>query len=449
MTLAYSSPSVSVDAAVGDPRREIRYGSAAAALFFVGFLGWAAVAPLDAAAFATGSVTTSGGPQGVQSREGGVIQALHVREGDRVTKGDVLVDLSAADVRASVQALTSRAVARRAEIARLEAERQGSPTLKRWLGFDLLSGDEKVEAEKALAVEQQILQSRIAAAATQRAVLAQRVVQGQQQMIGNQRELGALQTQNQVLSRQIEAMRTLADKGYAPRIKVNDLEQTAAGLQGAMGARQADSARLASAVGEAQLQITDHGLQRDRQIAEELRAAQDDLRALEPQLAAARELLRRAEIKAPVSGRVFALQANTVGGVAKPGDTLMRIVPDKQDLVVEGKLPAQDAADVRVGHEARVKFPALRDRSIPTVSGTISRVSADSYIDERTGAQFFEVEVRVDKGELERINQIRGASKAIMPGLAAEVMVTLRKRTALQYALEPLLQSFGRSGHEG
>lgn len=439
----------SIDAAVGDPRREIRYGSAAAAIFFVGFLGWAAVAPLDAAAFASGQVTTSGGPQGVQSREGGVIQALHVREGDRVTKGDVLVDLAAADVRASVQALTSRVVARKAEIARLEAERQGATTLKPWLGFDLLPATEKAEAERALALEEQALASRRAAAVTQQAVLAQRVVQGQQQILGNQRELAALQTQDRVLGEQIGAMKSLAEKGYAPRVRVNDLEQTAAGLKGAMGSRQADAARLASAVGEAQLQITDHKLQRDRQIAEELRVAQDDLRALEPQLAAARELLRRAEIKAPVSGKVFALQANTVGGVAKPGETLMRIVPDKQDLVVEGKLPARDAADVRLGQQARVKFPALRDRSLPTVSGTISRISADSYIDERTGAQFFEVEVRVNKDELETLRKVRGAQKAIMPGLAADVMVTLRKRTALQYALEPMLQAFGRSGHEG
>lgn len=445
----FQVPPSSIDATVGDPRREIRYGSAAAAIFFVGFLGWAAVAPLDAAAFASGQVTTSGGPQGVQSREGGVIQALHVREGDRVTKGDVLVDLAAADVRASVQALTSRVVARKAEIARLEAERQGATTLKPWLGFDLLPAAEKAEAERALALEEQALASRRAAAATQQAVLAQRVVQGRQQILGNQRELAALQTQDRVLGEQIGAMKSLAEKGYAPRVRVNDLEQTAAGLKGAMGSRQADAARLASAVGEAQLQITDHRLQRDRQIAEELRVAQDDLRALEPQLAAARELLRRAEIKAPVSGKVFALQANTVGGVAKPGETLMRIVPDKQDLVVEGKLPARDAADVRLGQQASVKFPALRDRSLPTVSGTISRISADSYIDERTGAQFFEVEVRVNKDELETLRKVRGAQKAIMPGLAADVMVTLRKRTALQYALEPMLQAFGRSGHEG
>lgn len=448
MSLTAALPS-SVDPAVCDPRREIRYGSAAAALFFVGFLGWAAIAPLDAAAFATGQVTTSGGPQAVQSREGGVVQALHVREGDRVTKGDVLVDLASADVRANVQALSARVFARRAEIARLEAERQGKTTLERWRGMDLLGEAEKVEAEQALAIEQAALQSHLAAASTQRAVLAQRVTQGQQQLVGTQRELAALQEQSKVLNRQLDAMRSLAAQGYAPRIKVNDLEQSAAALQGSMGSRQADAARLASAVGEARLQITDHGLQRDRQIAEELRAAQDDLRALEPQLAAARELLRRAEIKAPVSGKVFALETNTVGGVARPGETLMRIVPDRQDLVVEGRLPARDAADVRVGQAARVKFPALRDRSIPTFDGVISRMSADSFIDERTGAQFYEVEIRVDKGELERLKRGQGASQGIRPGLAAEVMVTLRKRTALQYALEPLVQAFGRSGHEG
>jgi HlyD family secretion protein len=439
----------SVDAEVGDPRKEIRYGVAAAALFFVGFLGWAAVAPLDAAAFAGGTVTVSGGPQAVQTREGGVIQSLHVRDGDRVRKGDVLVDLASADVRESVRSLTARTVARKAEIARLEAERTGEASVKPWLGFDLLTGAEKAEAEQALALEQIQLQSRRAAAATEQAVLAQRVAQGRQQMVGTQRELAALKTQDQILNKQLDAMRSLADKGYAPRIRVNDLEQTAAGLKGSMGARQADVARLSNAVGEAQLQVREQGLTRDRQISEELRTAQDDLRALEPQLAAARELLRRAEIKAPVAGRVFALQANTIGGVARPGDTIMRIVPDKQDLVVEGKLLARDAADVRVGQAARVKLPALRDRRIPTLEGVISKMSADSLIDERTGAQYFEIEVRVNKDQLEMLKRIRGVKQALKPGLGAEVMVTLHKRTALQYALGPLFQAFGRSGHEG
>jgi HlyD family secretion protein len=195
--------------------------------------------------------------------------------------------------------------------------------------------------------------------------------------------------------------------------------------------------------------VREQGLTRDRQIAEELRTAQDDLRALEPQLAAARELLRRAEIKAPVAGRVFALQANTIGGVARPGDTIMRIVPDKQDLVVEGKLLARDAADVHVGQAARVRLPALRDRRIPTLEGVISKMSADSLIDERTGARYFEIEVRVNKDQLEMLKRIRGVKQALKPGLGAEVMVTLHKRTALQYALGPLFQAFGRSGHEG
>ncbi|MFN3513193.1 MAG: HlyD family type I secretion periplasmic adaptor subunit [Phenylobacterium sp.] len=435
-------------AVLGDPRREIRYGLAVGGLFFIGFLGWAAVAPLDAAAFAGGTVTTSGGPQAIQSREGGVVQALHVREGDLVAKGDVLLDLAAADVRENARALNARVVARRAEIARLEAERSGATELKPWLGFDLLTGEDGEQARQALALEQATLRSRLAAARTEQAVLAQRVVQGRQQMTGAERELAALRTQDEVLGRQLDAMRSLADKGYAPRIKVNDLEQTAAGLKGAMGSRQADVARLSSAVGEAQLQISEYGLRREREIAEGLRMAQDDLRALEPQLAAARELLRRAEVKAPAAGRIFALQVNAPGAVARPGETILRLVPTEQDLVVSAKLPARDAADVRVGQSARVKFPALHDRGLPRLDGRIEKVSADSYIDERTGAQFFEIEVKVDKAKLAALQRARGVEEGIRPGLAAEVMITLRKRTALQYALEPLAQGFGRSGRE-
>lgn len=118
-----------------DPRWEIRIGLTVAVLFFVIFLGWSAFAPLDAAAFVNGTVTASGGPQGVQSREGGVVQAIHVQEGQHVAKGQPLLDLASEDVRTSVRALTARVMARRAELMRLEAERANEKTVKPWAGF--------------------------------------------------------------------------------------------------------------------------------------------------------------------------------------------------------------------------------------------------------------------------------------------------------------------------
>lgn len=447
LRLVPDEPAKSADDA-DDPSFEIRTGLTVAGLFFVGFMGWAAAAPLDAAALMSGTVTANGGPRPVQAREGGVVQAVHVREGQRVRKGQPLVDLASEDIRTEVRALSARVLARRAEIARLEAERSGAETVIPWTGFERLAGEELAEAQRALAIEAAQLRDRRAARAMGLQVLRQRVAQGRAQLAGARVELSALQTQSRAIGSELRGVQSLAAKGYAPRLKVSELERSAAGLEGAVGARQAEVARLTSAVGEAELQIGEYDLRQQRLLEEELRAAQDDLRVLEPQLARARRALGQAEVSSPANGRVFALKTNTAGGVVGAGELLMRIVPDDQEMVIEGRLSAQDVADVRVGQQTQISFPAFRAANLPAMNGVITHISADSYRDERTGAPFFRVEVRVPDERLAALRKIRGSAEALMPGLDAEMRVVLAKRTALEYALEPLTRRVSRSLHE-
>lgn len=431
-----------------DPAFEIRTGLTVAGVFFVGFMGWAAAAPLDAAALISGTVTADGGPRPVQAREPGVVQAVHVREGDRVRKGQPLVDLASEDIRTEVRALSARTMSRRAEIARLQAERSGAEAITPWAGFERLAGEELAEAQRALAAEEVQLRDRRAARAMGLQMLRQRVVQGRAQLAGARVELGALQRQSRAIGNELRGVQSLAAQGYAPRLKVSELERSAAGLEGAVGARQAEVARLTSAVGEAELQIGEYDLRQQRLLEEELRGAQDDLRVLEPQLARARRGLAQAEVSSPASGRVFALKVNAAGGVVAAGEMLMRIVPDDQEMVIEGRLSAQDAAEVRVGQSAQISFPAFRAENLPILTGVITHISADSYRDERTGAPFFKVEVKTPEDRLAALRRIRGSAEALMPGLDAEMRVVLAKRTALEYALEPLTRRFSRSLHE-
>lgn len=430
---------------VDDPDPEIRLGMAMAGLFFVGFLGWAAFAHLDAAAIAPGSVTASGGPQAVQSRDGGVIQALYVVDGQHVEKGQVLLEIAADDLRVRAEALTARVFAQKAEIQRLTAERMGQGLVQPWPGMDKLIGPEADQAKAALAVEQAVLETRLRADRTQRAVLAQRITQSREQINGVQSEIEALRTQDKVIDREIGGFRTLAAQGYAPRVRVDELERTAAGLKGSLGSRQADAARLSSSIGETQLQIADHQLQRAQQVEEALRDADAELRNLEPQLADARGALRRAQIRAPVDGTVFAAKANTVGGVALPGEKLMMVVPSELGLVIEAQVAAKDAADLHAGAQAEVRFPAFHQRDLPIVEGVIRDISADSYRDDRTGIQYYLAHVHVPDAQVAALKRARGGGQALKPGLPAEVVVTLRRRSALQYMFEPLLQAFSHS----
>jgi multidrug efflux pump subunit AcrA (membrane-fusion protein) len=141
------------------------------------------------------------------------------------------------------------------------------------------------------------------------------------------------------------------------------------------------------------------------------------------------------------------LKVHTIGGVVGPGQTLMEIVPQDKALVVSAKASPSDADDLLIGMDTQVRFSALQDRNLPILHGKISKVSADSLEEDRTGMRYFEVEIIVPQSELEKVRKVRG-DIGIRAGLPAEVMVPLRKRTALGYLLEPLTQMFWMAGRE-
>jgi HlyD family secretion protein len=183
------------------------------------------------------------------------------------------------------------------------------------------------------------------------------------------------------------------------------------------------------------------------QIATELRDTQSRLSEVLPKLVATREQLQRAQVRAPASGQVVGLTVFTVGGVVAPGQTLMEIVPDNKNLVIQAQIGPADADDVYPGQKAQIRFLSVNDRTLPLLSGKVRTISADSFKDEKSGQSYFRAEVEVPQSEL---NQVRGAigRGSVRPGLPVDVVLNVRPRTALQYLLEPLTRSFWRSLRE-
>lgn len=126
----------------------------------------------------------------------------------------------------------------------------------------------------------------------------------------------------------------------------------------------------------------------------------------------------------------------------------MEVVPQDRDLVIEAKVSPTDADDLRVGQLTQIKFSALHERNLPLLDGKITKLSADSFTDERTSQRFFSVEISVPESELGKVREVRGENTGLQAGLPVEVMVPLKKRTALAYLLEPLTQTLWRAGRE-
>lgn len=427
------------------PRLELMIGGVIILLFFGLFLGWAAFAPLDAGAYARGQVAVSGNRQAVQHREGGVVSALHVAEGDTVRRGQILLTLSSGELQATERGVASQVFALLAQRARLIAERdrlRGIPTPPEFAG---LPPEDSVLAMESLRIQQLQFGARRTGRSTETGVLSQRIAQLNEQILGYERQISANVEQQRLIQEELAGMRSLAEKGYAPLTRVRALERTAAQLDGELGSLRAQIARSREAVGETRLQMAGVSTEMNEDVADQLRQIDVQLNELRPRMAELRSQLARSEVRAPASGQVVGLTIFTQGGVIQPGQTLMEIVPNAASQIIVAQISPTDVDNLRTGQTTEVRFPGLRERNPPVIHGRVTRISADSFTVEETGASYFRAEIVVPAAELAKLGR---SADTLRPGAPVEVIILLRKRTALSYLLEPLTNNLWRSGSE-
>jgi len=429
------------------PRAAIRLGSIIAFLFFVVGLGWAAVARLDAAAAGEGQVTVSGNRRTVQHRDGGIVRAMAVRDGEHVTAGQILFRLEGAEVAASERALAAGVIDLQAQKARLEAEIAGRAVV--WpTEFATASAEDRPLIARAEALQLAQLRSRNAALAAGDQVLRQQAAEVSRQTSGYNAQAQATARQRESLAQQLESTRRLADEGYVSRNTVRSIERSMQQLEGADADYSSRSAAAREQIGQTRAQMVQTRRRQVEDAAAALRDTQFQLNEMQPKWASAREQLARTEIRAPVSGRVVGLRVFTVGGVIQAGQPILDIVPDAAPLIVRANFAPGDIDGVVAGRPAEVKFLSLHDRGLPILTGTVHSVSADALRDEASGRSYFSAEVAVPRDQIARIAAVRGGDTGIRAGVPVAVTVPLRKRTALQYLLDPLTEAFAKSFHE-
>lgn len=430
-----------------DPRRDIRIGSAVAIFFFVVLLGWAALVPLDAAVPANGVITVLGNRQSVQHPTGGVVTAIHVREGQDVRQGQLLIELSAPETLAAERSLTSDYFMLLAERNRLLAEQAGKSSFDIPAEFASVSPEDRTLVQAALRMQQGQMQARAASLSAQQSVLSQRAAQLREQQNGFVQQRKTIVEQRHILNDELAGLKEIAAKGFASMTRVRSLEQAEADLRGQEAGMTAEMARTGQGIGETRMQALSLVRDTQQQIAEDLGTTEAKLSEVLPKLVAAREQLERAKIRAPATGHVVGLTVFTVGGVVEAGQTLMDIVPDDKTLVIQAQVSPADADDVYVGQEAQLRFESVRDRNLPLIQGRVQTISADRFTDEKTGRPYFRAQIEVPPAELQRIQGVLGRGQ-LRPGLPVSAMLSVRKRTALQYLLDPLWGGFDYALHE-
>lgn len=424
-----------------DVRGEVRLGIIVVVLFFGLFLGWAAFTPLDSAAYAPGQLVVSGQRQSVQHRDGGVVAAIRVAEGKTVRKGDTLIELAGAEVRAQERALAAQVVNLQAQRARLEAELSGAATITWPAEFITATASRRAAIDEAIRVQSNEFRARRSLLTAQTQVLGQQSAQAIESASGYRSKMVSSAEQERLIQAEIDALRPVAEKGFVSQSRMRALERAKADLQGQRGQHQASVAEARALAGSGRLrQIEAEKSYRER-ASTELREVEFALGEVLPKYRAANDQLERLRIRAPVSGTVIGLSIFTVGGVIAPGQTLMDIVPDKSDLVVGARVSIDDADDLRVGQQAQVRFLGLHERNMPIIMGNLTRLSADSLVDEKTGQSYYTAEIRVPSDQMQKLTNVRGSGFELRAGAPIAVLIPLKKRTALQYALEPLIDT--------
>lgn len=422
-------------------RGPIMAGMLIIAVMFGGLGVWSGVARLDSAVVASGVVSVDGRRKAIQHLEGGIIADILVADGDKVEKDQVLLRLDPVRPRANLQIVRGQLDAALALEARLTAERLGADGID----FPPMLLDRLAESEVADAVQGQIIlfDARREALEGQTEVLESRILQLQEEISGLTAERAANNRQMGFLEDEISGIKDLVGRGLVARPRLLALQRAVADLEGENARLTGNISRQQQAIGESRLQIISIQNQFREEVASRHREVQAQIFDLRERYTAARDIVDRIELRAPHAGYVVNLRVHTIGGVIRPGDTMMEIVPTGETLVLEAQVRPEDIDHVTVGQEADVMLTAFNMRNTPTVPGEVVTVSADRLVDERSGAPYYLAKVRINKAELDKLDHVE-----LQPGMPAEIFIKTGLRSPLNYMLEPLIDSVNRAFRE-
>ena len=434
-----------VDAAlVRRPKIGARLLSLTVCVMFVALGTWANWATVDEVTHAEGQIVPSQRTQAIQNLEGGILQEVMVREGQVVEKGDALARLDNEVAASTFRDAVSKSMEHMAAITRLEAElRREDPVFRDDLAGDLgrIIGSplDAGAAEQA----QQIITG-------QKAVFAARMQQ-------RAAELSLMESQSQQREREVEEMmarkrqldRSLAlaleqrniayplmQKKIYSRVDFLNLEQSVVNLQGEVEQLASSIPKTQAAAQEARQRIAFREAELDTSILDEVNKRRTELNSLRETLAAGGDRVTRTELRSPVRGTVQRIHLNTIGGVVKPGESIMDIVPLDDTLLVEARIRPADVAFLRPGQGAVVKVSAYDFNIFGGLEAVLEQISADTIEDKR-GEFYYQVKLRTKKTVLE----YRGEELPIIPGMMVTVDILTGKKTVLDYIMKPIFKA--------
>ncbi|MGO9391806.1 HlyD family type I secretion periplasmic adaptor subunit [Rhodoblastus sp.] len=418
-------------------RKLMRAFLASVAIVGGGLVGWAATTRIDSAVVVPGNFAVKSNAQNIQHPEGGVVGAILVHEGELVKEGQVLVRLDAAKVASDTSILERKLIDLVAERARLEAEQHDWPTIA-MPAPPVASPKAEETLLTSIKAQQNLLDDKRSARASQLAQLAERHTQIETQIHGLNQQLKAVQGEMDQAAADLEDQRALDKKGLMRRPVLRQTEREVSRLQGQIGDTESRIAGARSQLVETDFKIAETRKSGRSDILTQLESVVERIAQAEQERAASLDRVQRLEIKAPRAGYVNELTVHTIGGVISPGQTVMSIVPNSDPLLVTAKIRPDEVDEVHQGQPATVRLTSLKLATPPELDGTVASVSPDQLKDDRTGQPYFMVKIDVP---VDQMTKLRG--KEPFPGMPAEVLIRGEARRVIAYLTQPLTDKLG------
>lgn len=404
-----------------------------------GVLGsWAAVAKLDSAVVAPATISLEGNRRVVQHFEGGIVEEIRVAEADRVDQGDILLRLSSVEAQSNLDVLSTRLDVARMIEARLLAERK----LDSEIAFpaDLVSGENQIVG--AVQEDQlDLFREGRSILKSQEDILRARMSQIEVQIEGLELQKSAFQRRIDNYTEMLERMRDGESRGLIQGNVLSQREDEMIEIEANLGQVISDVAQARASIGETELQIlqlTQEYRQRANTELEQIRA---EISELQERRKVAADVLNRTEIRAPGSGSIQNLKVHTVGSVIRPGDVLMELVPEDEELIINARVSPIDKDNVAPGLLTEVRFTAFKSQLTPIMLGEVESVSGDVITpDNPNEPPYFLARVSVDENDIPE-----GIRDRITAGMPADVIITTGERTVANFIVSPLMDAVRKS----
>lgn len=410
------------------------FGFAVLIFGFFGFIIWASFAPMINGINMPGTVSSSSHEEIIQSRYGGTIEKILVREGDEVKKNQPIVLFEDAQQKSNLAAVKSRYITYLAMYARLKAEDAGASSIK--FSPALLSFKDSVQAKEAMATQRELFISETSNFDAEKNILKTNI-SAIKNYLQSAEELKRTTLRQIALAKtEIAPLERLSEQGYYPKAKIIDLKSRLESLEGKLNEELGNISRMQGSLSENKLKLGNLRNNFLKNVNGELNGVQNRVFALRQEYNSALSQYKHSRIASPSDGVVVKIFNKTIGGAVMPGQPIVDILPLHQSLIVKGDIPIQDIARMRKGLSANLRFPAFDVADTPVVNGKVLYVSANSLLNTANHMPFYVCRIKIDAKGLKALARRKLKLK---PGMPVEITVKTGSRTLMSALLNPLL----------